>query len=323
MKTDAQPAPSYPHNPIVDCESLALLLGTSLVNLQNIAESASSSYRPVPQTKKDGSLRMTYDAYPALKRIQLQIVKKILRSVRFPRYLHGGIRDTRFPRDHVSNAALHTGATVLILDDIKDFYSSLDSQLVFAIWLRFFGFSPEVSELLTRLTTRKGVVPQGASTSSYLANLAFWDREPPLVEDLQSIGLTYSRFVDDVTFSARSKLSNQTIASARAKVYGMLASKGCRPKRSKSHVGRKGQRLEVTGLVTNAATPAIDKAERKRIRSAVHNLERAIREEGMTPHNSKAWDSARGRVGRLVRLKHPEGRQLSQRLEAIRPDKRL
>lgn len=178
MKTDAQPAPSYPHNPIVDCESLALLLGTSLVNLQNIAESASSSYRPVPQTKKDGSLRMTYDAYPALKRIQLQIVKKILRSVRFPRYLHGGIRDTRFPRDHVSNAALHTGATVLILDDIKDFYSSLDSQLVFAIWLRFFGFSPEVSELLTRLTTRKGVVPQGASTSSYLANLAFWDREP-------------------------------------------------------------------------------------------------------------------------------------------------
>lgn len=320
MKTSSELVPFYPHNPVIDLESLALLLNTSLVNQQDIAESASRSYRSVPQKKKDGSLRMTYDAYPALKRVQHQIVKKILRRAQFPRYLHGGIRDSEFPRDHVSNAALHTGASILILDDIKDFYPSLDSQLVFAIWLRFFGFSPEVSELLTKLTTRKGVVPQGARTSSYLANLAFWDKEPLLVADLQIIGLTYSRFVDDITYSARSKLSNQTIASARAKVYGMLASKGCRPKRSKSYVGRKGQKLAVTGLITNAATPAIDKAERKRIRSAVHNLERAIRKDGMTPHNRKAWDSARGRVGRLVRLQHPEAQQLSQRLEAIRPD---
>ncbi|EWG97933.1 reverse transcriptase family protein [Halomonas sp. BC04] len=317
MRVSPELTPTYPHNPIVDPELLARLLNTPLPKLEAIAETASASYRPVPQEKKDGSLRMTYDAYPDLKRVQHQIVQKILHKVRFPRYLHGGIKDTEFPRDHVSNAALHTGAAILILDDIADFYPSLDSKLVFTVWLRFFGFSPEVAELLTTLTTRKGSIPQGAKTSSYLANLAFWDREAQLVEDLKAMGLTYSRFVDDVTYSSRHRIPDSTIGEARAKVYRMLTSKGCRPKRSKSHVCRKGRKLEVTGLVTAGRTPAISKDERNRIRSAVRHLEKAVGREGMTPENRKAWDSAKGRVGRLVRLKHSEARKLAQRLDAI------
>lgn len=309
--------PLYPHNPIVDGEHLAKLLNTPLPKLNAIAESASSSYRPVPQKKKDGSPRMTYDAYPALKRVQHKIVQKILHKVRFPRYLHGGIKDAEFPRDHVSNAALHTGAAILILDDIADFYPSLNRKLVFTVWLRFFGFSPEVAELLTKLTTRKGSIPQGAKTSSYLANLAFWDREAQLVEELKAMGLTYSRFVDDVTYSSRRRIPDSAVGEARAKVYRMLTSKGCRPKRSKSQVSRKGRKLEVTGLITAGRSPAISKDERKRIRSAVHSLEKAVDKEGMTPENRKAWDSVKGRVGRLVRLKHAEGKQLSQRLGAL------
>lgn len=317
MSVSPELTPFYLHNPIVDPEHLVRLLNTPLPKLKAIAESASGSYRPVPQNKKDGSLRMTYDAYPELKRVQHQIVQKILHKVRFPRYLHGGIKDTEFPRDHVSNAALHTGAAILVLDDIADFYPSLDRNLVFTVWLRFFGFSPEVAELLTKLTTRKGSIPQGAKTSSYLANLAFWDREAQLVEDLKAMGLTYSRFVDDVTYSSRRRIPDSAVGEARAKVYRMLTSKGCRPKRSKSQVSRKGRKLEVTGLVTAGRSPSISKNERNRIRSAVHNLEKAVDKEGMTPENRKAWDSAKGRVGRLVRLKHAEGRRLSQRLDAL------
>src|SRR5690606_5233599 len=188
---------------------------------------------------------------------------------------------------------------------------------MFTVWLRFFGFSPEVAELLTKLTTRKGSISQVAKTSSYLAKLAIWDLEPQLVEDLKAMGLTCSRFVDDVTYPSRYRIPDSTIGEARAKVYRMLTSKGCRPKRSKSQVSRKGRKLEVTGLVTAGRSPAISKNERNRIRSAVHNLEKAVNKEGMTPENRKAWDSAKGRGGRLVRLKHAEGRRLSQRLDAL------
>ena len=315
MKSDL--SPSYPHKAIANPEHLARLLNTSLVKLKSIAEKSNRSYRPVPQAKKDGSLRMTYDAFPELKQVHHQINKKILCRVHFPRYLHGGIRDIEFPRDQVSNAATHTNVAVLVSDDIANFYPSLDSKLVFFIWLNFFRFSPDVAELLTALTTYQGVVPQGAKTSSYLANLAFWDKEPELVEELQSMGLAYSRFVDDIDYSAQDQISNQTIAAARSKVYQMLTSKGCRPKRSKSHVARKGQRFEVTGLSTSATNPAIDKVERKRIRSAVHNLERDVHTDGMTLGNLKKLESAKGRVGRMLRLKHAEARSLSLRLEVV------
>lgn len=317
MLVSSELMPSYIHNPIVDPEHLARLLNTRLPKLKAIAEVASNSYRPVPQKKKDGSLRMTYDAHPNLKRVQHQIIRKILYKVNFPRYLHGGIKDSEFPRDQVSNSTLHTAAAILIQDDIADFYPSLDSKLVFAVWLRFFGFSPEVAELLTKLTTRKGTIPQGAKTSSYLANLAFWDQEKQLVEELKSMGLTYSRFVDDITYSSQYPIPDSTIGEARAKVYRMLASKGCRPKRSKSLVSRKGRKQEVTGLVTAGRSPAVGKEERNRIRSAVHNLEKAVEKEGMTFENRKMWDSVKGRVARLVRLNHIQGRRLSLRLDEL------
>lgn len=311
--------PIYPHNPIVDPECLSLLLNTPLETLKGLADSAPNLYRPVPQRKKDGSLRMTYDAHPPLKRVQHGIVTKILRKVRFPRYLHGGIRDREYPRDQVSNASQHAGAAILILDDIADFYPSLNKKLVFNIWLRFFGFSPDVAELLTGLTTYQGVIPQGAKTSSYLANLAFWNIEGLLVEKFQAVELTYSRFVDDVTLSSRTPISNHAKTTARSMVYGMLASKNCRPKRSKSHIHHKGQQLVVTGLVANAAVPAVDKKERRRIRAAVHNLEAAAKIDGMTFQNQKIWRQTKGRVVRLVRLQHPEGQILLSRLNAMHP----
>lgn len=311
--------PVYPHNPIVKPEHLALLLNVSLETLQKLANSTSNLYRSVPQKKKDGSLRMTYDAHPALKTVQHNIVTKILHKVKFPHYLHGGIRDRDYPRDQLSNALQHAGVSVLILDDIADFYPSLNEKVVFDIWLRFFRFSPDVAELLTRLTTYQGEIPQGAKTSSYLANLAFWEVEGALVEELQTMGLTYSRFVDDVTLSARTPIPKHVKTKVRSMVYGMLASKGCRPKRSKSSIFRKGQQLMVTGLVTNSKIPAIGKTERRRIRAAVHNLEKVVQIDGLTPQNEKAWRQAKGRVARLVRLKHPEGEKLMSRLDALLP----
>lgn len=50
------------------------------------------------------------------------------------------------------------------------------------------GFSDDVAEILTMLTTKDGGLPQGAVTSSFLANLVFWDYEPSLVEKLAFAG---------------------------------------------------------------------------------------------------------------------------------------
>ena len=66
------------------------------------------------------------------------------------------------------------------------------------------GFSHDVSSLLTKLTTYNGHLPQGAPTSTTIANLIF----VPTGLELQSIaereGLRFTTFVDDVTMSSQS-----------------------------------------------------------------------------------------------------------------------
>ncbi|CCU70786.1 retron reverse transcriptase [Thalassolituus oleivorans MIL-1] len=290
------------------------MLGVSPDSLKSIGDAAQKMYREVPQKKKDGSLRMTYDAHPSLKKIQDKISKLILKKVVYPDYLQGGLPK----KDQVSNAAKHSKAIILIQDDIEDFYPSLSDTTVRGVWQQFFKFSPEVAKLLTSLTTLNGKVPQGAKTSSYLANLAFWDCEHLLVQKLLDKDLTYTRFADDIIVSTRAIISNSEIAVVRASIYNMLALKSCKPKRSKSRVCRKGTRLSVTGLNTSLKSPMVNKQERRKIRALLHNLEVSVSLNGYTAENVAAWESIRGKVVRLKRLRHKEALGFDERLHLLK-----
>ncbi len=68
---------------------------------------------------------------------------------------------------------------------LKKFYDNIKKERVYLIYSQFFNFPHEVSELLTKLTTYKNKVPQGACTSSYLANLIFFNSEYSLVSKLR------------------------------------------------------------------------------------------------------------------------------------------
>ncbi|MCW4147924.1 reverse transcriptase family protein [Halomonas sp. 18H] len=296
---------------------MAKLLGSSQEKLEQIAEESDRLYREVPQKKKDGTLRLTYDAHPSLKVLQKSIVKKILQKVRFPHYLHGGIRDKANPRDQVSNASAHTRSTVLVLDDVADFFPSISSEHIFKMWCRLFNFPHSVSRILTKLTDKHGELPQGASTSSYIANLIFWDLEPTLVRELKVLGFSYTRFIDDITLSSRKKQSNKRVGKARSLVYAMLSKKSCRPKRPKSMVLKKGRSLNVTGLVVNGKNPKIDKEERKRIKAALRQLEFSTEATGNTLENNSEFRVVMGRVMRMVRLGHPDGISFKKRLLSL------
>jgi hypothetical protein len=150
--------PSYPHKPIWSLENLADSLRTSSAQLQAIAALADRSYRRVEL--EPGSTREVFCAKPKLKEIQSRIKFAILKRVSFPNYLTGSLKG----RDYITNARLHSGARVLICEDVTKFFPSVSAEKVFDIWRHFFGFSDQVAELLTRLTTKAGSLPQGAST---------------------------------------------------------------------------------------------------------------------------------------------------------------
>lgn len=303
--------PFYSQAPIRDLETLARVVNLELEELLHLAKSSGRMYRRVPQRKKDGSTRETWDARPKLKRVQGLIKSRILEKVVYPRYLHGGIRDPDFPRDYARNAAIHVGQALLINEDVTDFFPSTTAARVHEIFRDVFRFSEDVASCLTELTTRKGQLPQGARTSNHLANLAFHRAEYSIVEYFKSRGIRYSRLTDDITISARRHISPAEKTRIIATIYGMLHRAGYRPKRSKHKLFTRRDSMLVNNLVVNARV-SLPELERKNIRAEAQRLVGKIASSAAEPADPRVT----GRIGKLGRFHPRRAAVLKQRLAA-------
>tara|TARA_R110000823_G_scaffold32147_1_gene90799 strand:+ start:1611 stop:2183 length:573 start_codon:yes stop_codon:yes gene_type:complete len=190
------------------------------------------------------------------------------------------------------------------------------------MWQYFFCFSPDVASVLVRLTTRQGFLYQGASTSSYIANLIFWDVEPELATLLREKGYTYSRFVDDVTVSTNRSMSNSDKRRVIAMIYGMFMKKGCKPNRRKHKLYTLREPAMVHNLNVNAGRATLNKKERARIRAAVKECSLRFPGEGSRADYLDLFQSTRGRVARLKRLHPGEGARLMAQLLKVKPNAR-
>ncbi|MFC1751376.1 reverse transcriptase family protein [Pseudomonadota bacterium] len=231
----------------------------------------------------------------------------------------GGIADPVNPRGCKQHAAIHSNKKILITEDIANFFPNTTTDVIAKIWQHFFRCAPEISALLTTLTTYKGILPQGWKTSGYLANLVFWDREPQLVTHLDGLGFSYSRFMDDISISTNKNIDNSEKTAAIGKVYGMLYSKKHYQKRSKHEITPSHKPMMVTGLVVNSNKPTLPKIERKNTRAMVHKLEQTSPVERAHPAYQKEWNSVSGKVSRLTSFHAAEGKRLRDRLSAVKP----
>jgi RNA-directed DNA polymerase len=148
---------------------------------------------------KDGTLKLR-PIRPSLNRlkiIQKAIKKKILTPIPLPINIHGGVKG----KCNISNAKPHQGKKYKFTTDLIGFYPSVKYAQVFRIFL-LQGYSNHIAHWLTKLTTWKYELPQGTSTSPHLANLAFLEIDRKLIPFCKANNLTYTRYVDDLTFSS-------------------------------------------------------------------------------------------------------------------------
>lgn len=282
--------------------------------LRKLASTADLQYRVADEIlKPDGSIRKTFDAFPPLKNIHRRIKTRIFSHVEFPDYLTGSLKG----KDYRTNAALHAGARIVICEDISNFFPSTKAEVVFDIWRFFFGFSDDAADCLTRLTTKDGALPQGANTSSYLANLAFWREEPRVQAYFARLGVTYSRYVDDMALSSKRFITADEKTSLISTVYGMFASRGYKPKRRKHELRTNKGQMFVTKLLINKH-PALTKKERSAIRAGVFQLEQRVREGNIEATVKNEYERCIGRVSKLERFHQQQGKELKQRVRALR-----
>lgn len=309
--------------PISNTTSLAMLLDITVSELLYLSNNIDSFWCPGKKLpKKDGGLRQTHNAKPRLKIVHEKIKNKILKKAYYPLYMYGGIADIKNPRGCRQHASIHCNKTTLISEDIKSFFPNCDYQNIRSIWQGFFCMTPEIADILTKLTTYKGMLPQGWKTSGYLAHLVFYDVEPQLVEYLNNHQVSYSRYIDDITISSSRLLTGKQKTDFISKIYSMLFSKGHSPNRAKQKIfspSVNGKGETVTGLTVNSRKPTINKAQRKELRAAIHKLSERFSSEKNTLLYYENWLSIKSKIGQIKFSHSSQWKQLSKEVDSIKP----
>ena len=249
--------------PIIDRVDLSTFIGIDSELVNDVCEDQYKidiHYRKFKIKKRNGSARMIYAPRTYLKVVQWWILDNILNCVKFDKNIFGFVPG----RNIVQNAEFHFGAKHILNVDIKDFFPSITIDQVKKIFLEF-GYSEDVSNMLSQICCLKNRVPQGAPTSPALGNLVFKDLDHKLTFLSDSRGLKYSRYADDLTFSSTEWIDDSFLYE----VTNIINIAGFQVNRKKTRFAGPQDRLEVTGVVINNKIQPSRKW-RKRVRAILN-----------------------------------------------------
>jgi retron-type reverse transcriptase len=260
-------------------EELAARVGLPLSDL----EAAPIRYQAFELPKRSGGTRTIQAPDPALKNIQRQLYRRVLK--RLP--VHAAVTGFRPGYSIASNAACHTGQAVVVRMDINDFFGSTTAKRV-EKYFRHLGWNKAAATLLTRLCTHEGALPQGAPTSPVLANAVNFQMDARLAGLARKHGAVYTRYADDLTFSFAEDNHNNVEHIIFCTKDIVLASGGYKlHQKRKLRIRRRHQQQNVTGLVVNNHI-ALPRKTRRWLRAVDHRMQHGGGAT-LTPQQRQGW----------------------------------
>jgi nitrate reductase NapE component len=291
---------------IADCAALAEKMGIKLGELRFLAYDRKVAkvdhYARFTIPKKSGGVREISAPMPRLKRAQYWILGNILEPIA----VHDAAHGFRARRSIMTNAAPHAGRRVVINIDLKDFFPSITYGRVKGFFVGL-GYPERVAAPLALICTdaerdRIAVdghtwnvargqrrLPQGAPTSPAIANLIANRLDGRMLGAARKLGLTYTRYADDMTFSGDVEPRSGVVGRLLWQLRKIAEAEGFTFNDKKTRVMGAGSRQDVTGLVVNKR-PAVARDERRRFRAWLHKAELARRAGTELP----AWTNAKG-----------------------------
>jgi RNA-directed DNA polymerase len=276
---------------LCDAPQIAAALGISIGELRFLAfargASLVSHYAEFTIPKRTGGERRISAPLPRLKRVQRWINEQVLARVPTHPAAHGFLRQ----RSIVTNARLHVGTPVVVNLDLQDFFPTVTYRRVRGLF-RALGYSEAAATIFALICTHprematveidrqtyhvalaERVLPQGAPTSPAITNLVCRDLDAGLTKIAAALGFSYSRYADDLTFSARRSPADVALGQLLRRVRFLVEKNGFRVHPDKTRVLRRSGRQEVTGIVVNER-PAICRATLRRFRATLQQIER-------------------------------------------------
>lgn len=293
--------------------------------------------------KRNGTPRQIWSPIPRLKFVQRWILENILNNLTTHGAAHGFVRG----KSIVTNAAVHSNSALLIKLDVKDFFPSVHWRRVKGVF-RHAGYPEQIATLLALLCTESPrqmvqqngktyyvalsdrALPQGAPTSPALTNIVCLNLDRRLTGLADKVGLRYSRYADDLTFSfpansistknaAQPSDHNQFIGQLLGSVHKILREEGFILNGDKTRVIRMGNQHTVTGMVVNGeGVPRVPREIKRMLRAALHNLD-----SGQSLREGETLDTLSGYAAWIASAEPELGQQYLEKIEALQDQGKL
>jgi retron-type reverse transcriptase len=221
---------------------------------------------------------------------------------------------------------------VVVNTDLSNFFPTITFPRVRGIFKQL-GYSPAVATILGLLCTesprRKTIfngkayhvatgpraLPQGACTSPTLSNLAARRLDSRLAGIGRKLGWTYTRYADDLSFSAAAASEEGKVGYLLARVRHVAQDEGFAVNEPKTRVLRRSARQVVTGIIVNEK-PHVPRAVVRRLRAILHRA----KSEGLAAQNREklphfeAW--VRGMIAYISMVSPEQAKPLAEALGA-------
>lgn len=159
-------------------------------------------------------------------------------------------------------------------------------------------------------------LPQGSPASPAITNLLCRRLDRRLTEMAEQLGFVYTRYADDLTFSASGD-SLRHICNVLRRTESIVTHEGFAINEQKTRILRKNRQQEVTGVVVNSH-PNISKKELKRFRATLYQIEKDGLEGKHWGNSSDVMASIQG-FANLVAMVNPEkGAEFQEQIRRIR-----
>jgi RNA-directed DNA polymerase len=278
--------------------------------------------------KRSGGERRIAAPKKKLATAQQWVLDNVLSKVKLEAPAQGFVKG----RSTVSNAKEHLGRVQVVNLDLKDFFPSITFRRVRGVFTRL-GYSPAVATVFALLCTEaprtqvtwdgkpvfvaagERALPQGACTSPAISNIVARKLDRRLVKRLTKAGWTYTRYADDLTFSAM-KATRGDVGMAMAVVRHVAQDEGFALNPRKGRVQPRSSRQLVTGIVVNSK-PGVPREQVRRLRAILHQAKKT----GLEAQNKekrpdfKAW--LRGMIAYVQMVDAAKGQKLMAQLDAL------
>jgi RNA-directed DNA polymerase len=235
-------------------------------HLNYYAFKASNRYKEFSIKKKSGGERKISAPRYKLKTIQ-RCINEVLNAVFTP---HLSVTGFVPSKSIVDNAKVHTCKQFVYNTDLKDFFPSTEFRRIKTV----LGLAPfhlidedeTISEVEKKKTSEKkgrghlaflianlccdnGFLPQGAPTSPVLTNIVCQRLDKKLYKFAKSINATYSRYADDITFSANKLVFDKSFQKTIIEIIEVQ--ERFKINFEKERLQHGGERQSVTGIIVN------------------------------------------------------------------------